>query len=318
MGENQEVVHGQLSLVNVEQDNTQYKFPIETYTGLDAANAERIKKFEAETKAMLTRNVQEPPSNQSSRLSLDGHTNRLKELHLTGSESSLGSLARSTAITGHQILSSVTTPVPEVNPLDGGILLEEPYPTDAYDQYPCEDYLSYTLPSSAQAAPLKNIPNELLTAFDTNKVAKRGTLQRLKFRNRTGDSSPDSDPRGSDNDTEEQTEDADSLLGKLSASFDQKMRFLLDPNYQGEEEAGNLSNIHEQVILEAGTKKELDDVKNSLLKATKKVDLKRSARVNRNSEPETRKSGRQEPVLRPVNCQKALKRSDSLTKKRKD
>ena len=95
------------------------------------------------------------------------------------------------------------------------------------------------------------------------------------------------------------------------------MRFLLDPNFQGEEEAANLSNIHEQVILEAGTKKELDDVKNSLLKATKKVDLKRSARVNRNSEPETRKSGRQEPVLRPVNCQKALKRSDSLTKKEK-
>merc|ERR1719319_177131 len=32
-------------------------FPIETYAGLDAANAERIKKFEAETKAMLTRPV---------------------------------------------------------------------------------------------------------------------------------------------------------------------------------------------------------------------------------------------------------------------
>ena len=33
------------------------KFPIETYAGLDAATAERIKKFEAETKAMLTRPV---------------------------------------------------------------------------------------------------------------------------------------------------------------------------------------------------------------------------------------------------------------------
>merc|ERR1719216_319989 len=32
----------------------EYKFPIETYAGLDRANAERIAKFEAETKAMLT------------------------------------------------------------------------------------------------------------------------------------------------------------------------------------------------------------------------------------------------------------------------
>ena len=31
-----------------------YKFPIETYAGLDQATAERIAKFEAETKAMLT------------------------------------------------------------------------------------------------------------------------------------------------------------------------------------------------------------------------------------------------------------------------
>jgi len=89
-GENQEVVTGKLSLVNVpgyprvtsgegEAGTTQptrpesapptrtslsppsnlpqlpeYKFPIETYAGLDRANAERIAKFEAETKAMLT------------------------------------------------------------------------------------------------------------------------------------------------------------------------------------------------------------------------------------------------------------------------
>ena len=30
------------------------KFPIESYTGLEKANAERVAKFEAETKAMLT------------------------------------------------------------------------------------------------------------------------------------------------------------------------------------------------------------------------------------------------------------------------
>ena len=31
-----------------------FKFPIESYAGLQAANAERVAKFEAETKAMLT------------------------------------------------------------------------------------------------------------------------------------------------------------------------------------------------------------------------------------------------------------------------
>jgi len=98
LGENQEVVTGKLSLVNVpgyprvtpglehvtdhsssmscvssntlgvssslsrpdsapplsEPPHTEYKFPIETYAGLDQATAERIAKFEAETKAMLT------------------------------------------------------------------------------------------------------------------------------------------------------------------------------------------------------------------------------------------------------------------------
>ena len=33
---------------------TDFKFPIESYAGLEKANAERVAKFEAETKAMLT------------------------------------------------------------------------------------------------------------------------------------------------------------------------------------------------------------------------------------------------------------------------
>jgi len=37
-----------------EPPTAEYKFPIETYAGLDQATAERIAKFEAETKAMLT------------------------------------------------------------------------------------------------------------------------------------------------------------------------------------------------------------------------------------------------------------------------
>ena len=68
-GEDQEVVTGKLSLINVPgfprvaadnlqpppQEQQEYKFPIETYAGLERANAERIAKFEAETKAMMQR-----------------------------------------------------------------------------------------------------------------------------------------------------------------------------------------------------------------------------------------------------------------------
>ena len=81
---------------------------------------------------------------------------------------------------------------------------------------------------------------------------------------------------------------------KLSASFDQKMRFLLNPDkreYEGAEEEENWSELNplqEQALLDVlGSKKELDDVRNALLrdKANKKVELKRSARVDRNSEP---------------------------------
>jgi hypothetical protein len=35
------------------------KFPIETYQGLDEATAKRIKQFEDETKAMMSRNLME-------------------------------------------------------------------------------------------------------------------------------------------------------------------------------------------------------------------------------------------------------------------
>ena len=75
-----QVVHGKLSLVDVRSTEevsgintkqTQYKFPIETYTGLDVATAERIKKFEAETKAMLTRTLPDQHQ-QTARSSLDG------------------------------------------------------------------------------------------------------------------------------------------------------------------------------------------------------------------------------------------------------
>ena len=59
------------SSCELEQSN-QYKFPIETYTGLDASTAERIKKFEAETKALLTRGSQDDTS--LSKLSIPGYS----------------------------------------------------------------------------------------------------------------------------------------------------------------------------------------------------------------------------------------------------
>ena len=88
------IIRGQLSLVNVcsteaetlattaaTAHHKQYKFPIETYTGLDAATAERIKKFEAETKAMLTRSSIADPSLHQGRLSLDGQTHSKSGLY---------------------------------------------------------------------------------------------------------------------------------------------------------------------------------------------------------------------------------------------
>ena len=140
-------------------------------------------------------------------------------MHLTGSESSLSSLARSTAaaFTNNPIiLASVTTPVPDTNPLDGGILLEEPYATDAYDRFPGdESYLAFPYRGAANHMPRlvdspkdKGIPEEILAAFDTNKVAMRGTLQRRhRVKNHKGEDVDDQ----SDIDTEDHVEDGKHL-----------------------------------------------------------------------------------------------------------
>merc|ERR1719384_1444062 len=55
---------------------------------------------------------------------------------VTGSISSLlshGQEAAESNLSLSRTLSSLTTPVPESNPLDGGILVEEPYNTEAYN-----------------------------------------------------------------------------------------------------------------------------------------------------------------------------------------
>ena len=95
------------------------------------------------------------------------------------------------------LLSSITTPVPDTDPLTGGILLEDHYHTDAYDRVGTVEttylpqYRASTISNmlhmdkSAKARP--SLPHEILQAFDTNKVVQRGTLQRLKIRRVEGD-----------------------------------------------------------------------------------------------------------------------------------
>lgn len=163
----------------------------------------------------------------------------------------------------------------------------------------------------------------------------------------------------------------------LSASFDKKLKFLLDPgsvsdssslhcseyprddtstnseannsetssqhqqqNCEDNEnedsdpvEEGNQvldEDFMEQLVKSGGTKKDLDDVKNSLLRNKK---VKRTGRVDKSQEPELRRTpkpgtssssssnatptSRSQLVLRQINNRKPLKRSDSLTKKEK-
>ena len=110
---------------------------------------------------------------------------------------------------------------------------------------------------------------------------------------------------------------ADSLLVQLSSSFDQKMRILLDPEYHCEDQ-DNAGLLEGKNVFEGGTKRALDNVKNSLLrdKVNKKVELRRGAPVHRSHEPDSRRSPC-ERVLRPSNKARPLKRSDSLSKKEK-
>jgi hypothetical protein len=94
---------------------------------------------------------------------------------------SLGSAASLPAI---RPLTSVTTPLPDTNPLEGGILMEDSYPTDAYDTFPADEALvalayGSSLPSLLEPQ-VRSIPEDILAAFDTQKVAFKGTLQRLK------------------------------------------------------------------------------------------------------------------------------------------
>jgi len=136
--------------------------------------------------------------------------------------------------------------------------------------------------------------------------------------------------------------DTEKLLTNLTASFDQKMRLLLDPHYQSSssvtssssEGQGKFLGDQEDRLSDAISpvtrtmnKKQLDEARNILqqAKSGRRVELRRSGRVDKNLEPERRQERRLrniEPVssghvLRQVNTKRQLNRSDSLTKKEK-
>jgi len=414
LGENQEVVTGKLSLVNVpgyprvtpglehvtdhsssmscvssntlgvgsslsrpdsapplsEPPHTEYKFPIETYAGLDQATAERIAKFEAETKAMLTQRSGMARSSQDLHEVTTTHhhhrhavtsspTTSLQSVATstpsqnslrTGSISSLLSSGQDTSLP----LSSLTTPVPDSNPLDGGILMEEPYSTEAYDTPLGSQrrflHLTYrnSLPN-LQGEQVDQVDN-ILSGFDTKKVAAKGTLQRMKVRGRPELHSLGLELGGagrkcetvwdySENETDRTNTETEKLLTHLTASFDQKMRLLLDPHYQSSGSVTSSSSEGqvkamvgerlEDTLVGAVTpdkslnKKQLDEAKNILqqVKSGKRVELRRSGRVDKSLEPEKRQGRRLrnegQQVLRQVNTKRQLNRSDSLTKQEK-
>jgi len=145
-------------------------------------------------------------------------------------------------------LPSLTTPAPASldNPLEGGILVEDPYPTDVYNNPPAPLPSERLLLRLAYRTSLPNLaPREQEPGldslppgtFNTQKVAARGTLQRMKPRPSSyrpelsclGSEFPSSTVSGSH---VEESQSSEMLLNSLSASFDQKMRLLLDPDFQ--------------------------------------------------------------------------------------
>merc|ERR1711983_451920 len=167
--------------------------------------------------------------------------------------------------------------------------------------------------------------------------ASKGTLQRMKVRARPelhtslGFENNSSEPDLDQSDTEK-------LLSNLTESFDMKMRLLLDPHYQSganiaqgdisnsQESAStrlfaeniNLEGVNNDVIACSRiNKKKIDEAKNMLqqAKVSKKVELKRGGRVDKNNERKSR--GPERGGLRQVNSKRQLDRSNSLTKQEK-
>ena len=260
---------------------------------------------------------------------------------VTGSISSLLSQGHDdSTMSLSQTFSSLTTPVPDTNPLDGGILVEEPYNTEAYNlpSLPAQRrFVDLTYRNSLpNLQPVdENMDNLFVdNQFDTKKVAAKGTLQRMKVKLRPELQNSLGIDIGSDSELDQS--DTEKLLSSLTESFDLKMRLLLDPHYQSVNNvSGNMmqgqsaetSVVNENINLEGVNndltaykgmnKKKIDEAKNVLqqAKVVKKVELKRGGRVDKNIERKVR--GPECGVLRQVNTKRQLDRSNSLTKQEK-
>ena len=208
--------------------------------------------------------------------------------------------------------------------------MEEPYNTEAYNlpKVPSQRrFLDLTYRASLpNLQPVQDSPADLLAQFDTNKVATKGTLQRMKMKGRAelqADLSLGLTGSESEGDLEVMT-DTEKLLNSLSESFDMKMRLLLDPHYQsganiaGDSPAHNRMMLDTEMIQYSGiNKKKIDEAKNMIqqAKSAKKVELKRSPRVDKTGGRSGR--GPELGVLRQVNSRRQLGRSNSLTKQEK-
>merc|ERR1719361_582843 len=217
------------------------------------------------------------------------------------------------------------------------MMVEEPYHTEAYntpsllhDAAPRHFLgLAYrtSLPNLQQPP---NIADHHLHPgkFDTMKVASRGTLQRMKVRGeRTEEENEDEVVDHDDVDDhadhleQEDPRHTEQLLNNLTASFDQKMRLLLDPNYQA------VGSSPTRSILEPSSKRQLDEARNLVQQArqhqqgVKKVELRRTGRVDKRYNSKGRlDQGDNSPtiVLKEVNnAERVVKRSDSLSKQEK-
>ena len=229
-------------------------------------------------------------------------------------------------------LSSLTTPVPDSNPLDGGILVEEPYNTEAYNLPTQRRFVDFTYRASLPNLQPVNEDVEVDQHFDTKKVATKGTLQRMKLKMRPELHSSLGLETGSDNELDQA--DTERLLNTLTESFDMKMRLLLDPHYQSGSivdpqcqmtaaatrmfvDSINMEEVNNAAAYSGINKKKIDEAKNVLqqVKAAKKVELKRGGRVDKNLERKVR--GPECGVLKQVNTKRQLDRSNSLTKQEK-
>merc|ERR1719192_2351936 len=145
------------------------------------------------------------------------------------------------------------------------------------------------------------------------KVASRGTLQRMKVRGeRTEEDKTEEEEEFPDIDDQEHQLDredprhTEQLLNNLTASFDQKMRLLLDPNYQA---VGKSPNSGGSILEPISKRKELDEARNLVQQAkqqqqqqqqgTKKVELRRTGRVDKryNSKGRLDQQGDNSPTI---------------------